>query len=351
MRILVVKLKHIGDTLLVTPAVRFLRQEFPDSKIHVVVRKGCEEILERNPDIDVVVGVAHPDQSERSWAQSLRETVHLFRMLRGDRFDYAFDLSDSDRGKLIVLFSRARRRVINRWHAGLGWKEKLYTDFSDFDWGRKHMVEKDFRTVADLFDPTASPGPLIFKTTGTGWKSAQEKLRPAFLEPGKFIVFNPTTRWPFKGWLDERWAYLADSMHQQLGFNILFSCGPDPKEKVVIERILRHSKLQHHATWGQLSIHELGSVLEKARLSVGVDSAAMHLSAAAGCPVVALFGASSEWSWYPWHCRHKIVSGRCECKKTRKFVCDKSRPYPCMEDIKVEKVIATIISILNDDAA
>jgi len=344
LRILMIKLKHIGDTLLMTPAIRFLRQQFPESKIYVVVRRGCEEILEGNPDIDGVLGIAHFDRAGRSWTQSLKELVHLFQMLRGGRFDYAFDLSDSDRAKWIIFLTRARHRVVNRWHARLGWKEKLYTDFSDFAWGREHMVKKDFRTVADLFDPTASPGPLVFKTTIMGWNSAREKLS---LEPEKFIVFHPTTRWSFKGWLPERWAQLADWTYQQLGFSVLFSCGPNPKEKVAIEMILRHAKSHHYATWGRLSLHELGCVLEKAKLFVGIDSAAMHLAAAVGCPVVALFGPSSEWSWHPWHCHYEIVLGRCECKKTRKFVCDKSRPYPCMEDIGVERVVGAITSILS----
>jgi heptosyltransferase-3 len=68
----------------------------------------------------------------------------------------------------------------------------------------------------------------------------------------------------------------------------------------------------------------------------------MHLAAAMQTPIVALFGPSSEWSWRPWQCDHELVLGDCECKRTRKFVCNKTKPYPCMQGIAMEQVMEAV---------
>jgi heptosyltransferase-3 len=77
----------------------------------------------------------------------------------------------------------------------------------------------------------------------------------------------------------------------------------------------------------------------------------MHLAAAMQTPIVALFGPSSEASWRPWQCPHELVLGDCPCKVTRQFICDKSRPYPCMERIQVDAVLQAAERVLQATAA
>jgi heptosyltransferase III len=90
----------------------------------------------------------------------------------------------------------------------------------------------------------------------------------------------------------------------------------------------------------------MGLLLGRAKLFLGVDTVMMHLAAAMQTPSVALFGPSSEWSWHPWQCRHEMVLGACSCKATRRFVCDKNKPYPCMEKITVDAVMAAANKLL-----
>jgi len=127
----------------------------------------------------------------------------------------------------------------------------------------------------------------------------------------------------------------------------VLSCGPGDREREAVERIRAAARAGHASTAGALSLHELGALLGEARLFLGVDTVAMHLAAAMQTPTVALFGPSSEWSWHPWQCRHELVLGECTCKATRQFVCDKSRPYPCMERITAEAVLAAAARLLD----
>ena len=113
MRILFIKLKHIGDALLLTPTLAATRKRYPEASIRVVVRKGCDGILEGCPAIDRLLTAVPPEPDKRSLLYWLPD-VGLIRELRRQRFDYAFELSDGDRGRWISYLSRARNRCASK---------------------------------------------------------------------------------------------------------------------------------------------------------------------------------------------------------------------------------------------
>jgi len=350
-KILLVKLGHLGDTLLLTPTLRFLKQRFPDARLDVMVRSGCEVLLRGNPDVAEILPVGSPEKHNRSLAKEFRESTRaLGHIALSARYDYAFDLSNSDRAKFWVALSRARVRGINQMPPITGWRARLFTDFTHFNWGREHQVMRDFRSVADIVEPTAQPGPLRFHPQVD--TSALAVKLPWLDALNEFGIIHATSRWAFKEWLPERWAAVADALKQR-GLNVVFSCGPGERELALVKAIQGQSREKHFATDGLISLHELGWLLGRARLFLGVDTVAMHLAAAMQTPTVALFGPSSEWSWRPWQCPHELALGECACKQTREFVCDKSKPYPCMERITVAEVLAKAEALLNQrrDAA
>lgn len=317
LKILLVKLNHLGDTLLLTPTLRLLRTTFPAAGIDVVVRAGCEAVLEGNGDISRVITVPG--------AQALLAVL-------GRRYDYAFDLSNSDRAKLLILLSGARVRAINEWHAELGLRRAIFNRFSHFEWAREHQVLRDFRAIADVIGPGDAPGPLYLNT---------EVEAPA--PSGAYAVIHAVSRWKFKQWLPGRWAAVADQLAGQ-GIKVIFSSGPG--EEPELDAILRHARNPHQKA-GSLTLRQLGRVIRGARLFLGVDTVAMHIAAAVGTPAVALFGPSSEWSWRPWQCRHELVLGDCPCKAARIFSCDKSTAFACMQRITVEEVCAAAEKLLS----
>ena len=317
MKLLLAKLNHLGDTLLLTPTIRALRQKYPDARIDVVVRPGCEAVLEGNRDISRII----PSDAA------------LGRVL-AQRYDYAFDLSNSDRSKLLIALSGARVRAINEWHAELGWKRAVFNRFTHFEWAREHQVLRDYRAVADVTG-LPEPGPLVLDTSVDA---------PA--PEGPYAVIHPVSRWAFKEWLPDRWAALADRLARRHGLQVVFSCGPVARERDYLQSILSLSSQKHGSTGGGLTLRQLGRLIRGARLFAGVDTVAMHIAAAVQAPVLALFGPSSEWSWRPWQCRYELVLGPCSCKVTREFVCDKSTIYPCMAAITAESVSAAAERLL-----
>lgn len=336
MKFLLVKLNHIGDTLLLTPTLRWLRQQYPEAMIDVVVRKGTEAMLAANPDIDHIITVARPERHQRRLPQQIKEGWQSLRAVFGKRYDYAFDLTNSDRAKILMLAAIARHRAINDWHLNLGWKRRLFNRFSHFAWGMEHQVLKDFHTVTDALGVSAKPGPLVLKSI-SDLNTVAQKL-PQLDHSQPYVILHPISRWSFKEWQAERWAAYIDWLHHTFNYQVILSCGPDPKEQMRISAIEQACLTPVINSQGRLNLDELTTLLKSARFYVGIDTAIMHMAAAVQTPCLVLFGPSSEWSWHPWQCHYELVLGPCECKKTRRFSCDRSRIYPCMEAIQLTAV-------------
>lgn len=341
MKFLLAKLNHLGDTLVLTPTIRFLRERYPDARIDVLVRSGCEVMLRNNPDISNIIAVARPEKSKRSLLTGLSEFLSAYRQVAFQRYDYAFDLSDSDRAKFWIALSRAKVRGVNVAYTRT-WKHNLlFNRLSEYPWADLHQVEKDLRTVLDTMELSGEAGRLRF-SPATDRSRLGEKL-PWLEQLENFVVIHPTSRWAYKQWLPERWALVADHLKREYGVAVIFSTGPDVRESDYVAAVLSKCQEKHFATAGKTTLHELGWLLGKCRLFMGVDTVAMHLAAAMQAPTIALFGPSSEWSWHPWNTQHEIVSGNCPCKTPpRAFVCDTTKPLPCVESISTEMVLRAL---------
>jgi heptosyltransferase-3 len=302
MRILLTKLKHIGDALLMTPTILAIRARYPDAEIVVVVRKGTEGILAGCPAIDRVLTAAAPEGSERSGLNWLEE-ARTIAELRRRKFDYAFELSDGDRGRWVCALARADVRCTNDSLIRLPriWR-LLFKSVSHFEWRYRHRVEKDFFTVMHALALGEGPGPLCFARERAVASWASERAGRGC------TVFHPATRMVEKFWPEERWIELGRALKAG-GSPIVVSVGPAAEEIALGERIVVGIGPEAFSTRGTLDWAQLAEVLFSARVFVGVDTAAMHLAAACQCPTVAIFGLSSVVQWKPWKVESRVLAG------------------------------------------
>ena len=119
MRILFIKLRHIGDSLLLTPTIVATKAKFPNAEIWVLVRKSCDAILAGCPEINRILTTANPDAKKRSpgdWIADLK----LAALLRRTDFDFVFELTDNDRARFFAVAARTKARCTNK-HRTLRW--------------------------------------------------------------------------------------------------------------------------------------------------------------------------------------------------------------------------------------
>lgn len=300
LRLLLVKLKHIGDALLLTPTICAIRRDYPNAEIWVVVRKGAEGILAGCPEIDRLVTVTPIDSTLRTFADRWRD-IQTWLELRRQKFDYAFEMTDGDRGRWLAGMSGARHRCANisLYRLSIWWR-RWFNRRSESRWADGHRVVKDFKAVADFLPLSGDIPPLRFE-------------RSIMREPGiireldDFIVLHPGTRWPRKQWPVERWLRLGDALLDRVK-TLVVSCGPDAEERALAAELVAAWGAERAVSAdGACGWDELAGMLSRARLYVGVDTAAMHLAAACQCPIVALFGDSVVAQWSPWQVPHEVV--------------------------------------------
>ncbi len=306
MRILLTKLKHIGDALLMTPTICAIRARYPDAEIVVVVRKGTEEILAGCPAIDRLLTAAAAEGSRRS-ALNWIEEARTIAELRRKKFDCAFELSDGDRGRWVCSLARAKIHSTNESLIKLprAWK-LVFKSVSHFEWRYRHRVEKDFFTVAHALQIGDAPGPLCFARERAAQSWASE--RASKNAEGGCVVFHPATRMAEKFWPEDRWIALGRAL-RDCGATIVVSVGPAAEEIALGDRIATGIGPEAFSTRGTLGWAQLAELLFSARVFAGVDTAAMHLAAACQCPTVGIFGLSSVVQWRPWQVVHRVLAG------------------------------------------
>ena len=341
MRILLIKPKHIGDSLILTPTIVAIKTACPEAEIWVVVRRGCEGILVGCPEIDRILTVAAVDRRERRSGDFWRGLGVMLR-LAATRFDYVFELGDGHRGRLLARLTWAKRRYSVRPATPLKAREtKRFTAISGLDWEPLHRVEKDFRTVAE-FLPLPEPIPPL--------RFAPERTRewPPARDLQDFCVMQIGTRQDFNSWHADGWAEVGAWLLGQFQ-NVVITSGSVPDEIKLAEKLQAQFGPRVLCTRGEAYWAQVAGLLYRAKLYVGLNTATMHLAAACGCPAVALFGTTSEVHWAPWQSPHRTVSAGDDSPDTDAQVVLTRMKDRTMAGISAAKVIAACEALMRRD--
>jgi heptosyltransferase-3 len=367
-KILVIKLRHIGDVLLAVPVFRALKDEFPDAHITALVNSGTEDVLKCNSLIDEILVM---DRSIKRLSPIKRYTKEMafLKNIKKKGFDMTVDLTGGDRAAILSFASGAKYRLGWKSKKGFIGKKYAYTHLSEPD-GNRHMVLQNLDVVSQ-FGITTKDLSINFYIPDKDKIFIRELLKKHPKDEKASIVhIHPTSRWLFKCWNDE---YMAEIIRWLLdsGNTVIVTSSPDKKETDKAKRILSlvgdslDSRLIDIC--GKTTIKQLGAISEVSDLFFGVDSAPMHIAAAVGTPVVALFGPSGAFNWGPWDNKisnfkspyqkrngiqtfgiHTVIQRNWECIPCGKDGCNGNKISKCLEDITPEDVIPVLDKKLRD---
>jgi len=300
MRLLFIKPKHIGDSLLLTPTLVAVRQGYPKAEIWVLVRRGCESILAGCPEIDRVLTLAAVDPSSRTAGDAVRQ-AGILALLAMTRFDYVFELGDGHRGRLFARAARTARRYSVLPDSPLrGAEARAFTGVSTFPWRWEHRVAKDYRSVAEFLPLPEEIPPLRYDRARTrAWPPADGL--------DDFVVLQIGTRQAFNRWTIAGWRAVCAHLLTRTG-SIVLSTGPAPEEVAEADALREELGPRVLPTCGAADWSQMAGLLYRARLYVGPATAAMHLAAACGCPTVAMMGRAMEEHFGPWRAPYRAVT-------------------------------------------
>lgn len=335
-RALVVKLRHHGDVLLAAPVLSVLKAHAPAIEIDALVYDDTAPMLAGHP------ALARLHTVGRGWRalsalERLRQEKRLFGALRARRYDLLLHLSEQPRGAWLARMLGARYTVgpVDRTRGG--WWPSSFTHLYPLVRNRHH-VEVNLDALRRI---GVQPGLAERKVVFVPGAAAEERVRDLVTEP--FVHIHPASRWRFKCWPAERNAALADRLAAE-GHRVVLTSAPD--ETRFIDEIVERMTSQPVNLAGKLAIKELGALIARAKLFIGVDSMPMHLAAAMGVPTVALFGPSSEIVWGPWNVEQRVVTTTHSCRPCGVDGCGGSKVSECLTLLGVDPVHAAAQELL-----
>lgn len=325
--ILVIKLRYLGDVLLATPALEALKAAYPSTRLTVVVNRGTEAMLAGNPHIDEVLPL------ERG---SILSQWRFLRELRRRRFDVVIDLTDADRSAWLSRMTGAPVRI--GFNDEGRFRGHCYTNIVHGEPGA-HRIERDLASLAPLNIAAAETIPRLWLTPEEKWRAADLLSHEGVDRKKPLAMLQPGARYWFKAWPWERFAALADRLAEQYGYQVLI--GGNQQEFELAERICGTAASRPINLAGRADMRIYAAVLKRTSLFVGNDSGAMHVAAAVGAPVVALFGPSDPKEWGPRGAAAAVLYKGIDCRICFHPTCERGEQN-CMKLIGIEEVLSAI---------
>lgn len=329
--ILIVKPSSLGDVVHSLPVLQALHTCYPAARIDWVIAKGLEGLLEGHPLLHRLIVIDKDRWRQLSRAGStVRELRELFSTLRAGQYDLVIDLQGLLRSGLItgatgaplrVGFSEAREGSRHFYsHTVAGGREV-------------HAVDRYLRIAAAL--GCAAKDVLFPLPPSAGVSEKVEELRTRLRD---YVVLVPGARWETKLWPAGSFGELA----ALLPLPSVVIGGSADRDRAA--EIVRLAQGRAHSLAGETSLPELIELMRTARAVVTNDSGPMHIAAALGVPVVAVFGPTSPVRTGPYGKNKVVLQSARECVPCYRRRCGK---FHCMEDITPAMVLEKTTGLLT----
>jgi lipopolysaccharide heptosyltransferase II len=327
-KLLIIKLRAIGDVLLSTPVIENLRNYFPDARIDFLTEPQSSQILEGNPFLNNII----------LFGRKQKGFISFLNKLRKEKYDIVFDLFCNPRSAQITYFSRARYRV------GYAFKLRKYAynillkSRSD----EVHNIDFNLDTLRALDIKTEKQLPYF--PIGQKEEEMAERFFKSKFNGSKLIVgINTGGGWESKLWGFHKFAELCDKLIERLDARILLFWGPN--QEYIYERI---KELMHYdlIIAPPTTLKEMASLHKRCSFVVSNDSGPMHIAAAVGTPTLGIFGPTSPFHQGPVaeNCT-TIVKKEISCLGCNLTKCNIGNL--CMSELTVNEVFDKIIEWQN----
>jgi len=349
-RALVIKLRHHGDVLLTSPVFTVLKRAAPHAEIDALIYAETAPMLAGHPAIAQLHTIDRSLKRHGILPQ-MRGELGLWQALRARHYDLVVHLTEHPRGAWLKRLAGARYGVA-RDESGWWWRTSFSHRFLLPRGTLRHTVETNLDALRRIgFWPDDADKKLVLVPGEAAKVRVGALLAAHSLPRGRFLLVHPGSRWMFKCWPAERTAALLDRL-SAAGWPLVLTGAPDAPERALIDAIKEATRAPVIDLAGQLTLPELATLIGAARLFIGVDTAPMHMAAAMGTPVVALFGPSGDDEWGPWMVPHRVVASLVHpCRPCGNNGCGGSNHSDCLLTLPEERVAAAVDALLAETAA
>jgi predicted lipopolysaccharide heptosyltransferase III len=336
-RVLVVRLRSIGDTVLATPSLYALRRFLPLARVDVLLEDWVAPLLEGSEDVDRVVAVARRSTGER---------VRVARLLRRERYDVVYNLHGGSTAALLTRATGAPHRV--------GFADYAYAPLHNHAappsaelWGRErtHSAEQQLALLGWTGVPVSDrPASRLVVNEAAAEAVARRLAAEGFHEGEPFALVHPAAAFESKTWAPENFARVVEHLAAR---DLRSVAVAGPGESAVVEAV-RAAARAPLASFTDLSLPELTALAARARIFVGNDSGVAHVASAVSTPQVVVFGSSNVAHWRPWtDAPAEVVREEMSCAPCPGYTCSQFDAPECIRRVGVDRVVAAVERVLR----
>ena len=338
MNILIVKLSAIGDVIHTLPALNAVRKQYPDAHITWLVEETAYGVIKGHKALDRIIVSKRKTWLKglvrRSCLKNIREVCRFIKHLRDTRYDLILDFQALLKSGVLIGLARGGRKI--GFDKGMEHQEHSYIFLNE----RVPPVDMEVHALTRGMMLLEAIGISSSEVEYNIYISDQERnaandllMHCGIKAPGLLVAINPMAKWETKLWDNLKFANLADRLIEQANADVIFTGAHEDSE--AIEDIISNMKTRAANLAGRTDLKTLAALYEKASIVVSTDTGPMHLAAAVGTPVVALFGPTAPWRTGPFGEGHKIIRADLECSPCFKRQCN---TIDCMKQITVDQV-------------
>ena len=338
-RILLIRTDRIGDVLLSTPAIKAVRDAYPNAHIAMMVRPYAADIVDGNPYLDEVI--LYDKDGEH---KSIFATLKFAAGLRKKRFDLAIILHPTNRSNIIPFLAGIPERVGYDKKGGIFLTKRL-KDVKHL--GEKHEIDYNL-DVLRAVGIEAKDRALYMPV-----KSGDERIIDRFFllndvdKKDTIIAIHPGASCPSKRWPAYRFGRVADELIDRHKVKVVIIGGPaDIKTVKEVESGMLHKPIilsEGH------SLGEVAALLKGCKIFISNDSGPVHIAVAVGTPVISIFGrldpGLSPARWGPVGPNDIVIHKDVGCKYCKAHNCEIN--FKCLDAITVEDVLGAAESLLK----
>ncbi len=339
-KILVVKLRHLGDVLLTSPIFTLLKKRMPEAQIDAYIYSDSFPMLEGHPAISHLIGY-DKGIKKLSFFSRLKRELFLLWKIRKEKYDLVINLTEGDRGAIVCKMSGAKILVGMEGDK----KRKVYTHIIKKCHALRHTVERnlDALRVIGIF-PNMEERELYYHIPESAMSKIKHLLQDARFSLKEFYLIHPASRWRFKCWPEEKVREVIQTLLSQEK-KVVITSGGDKEEKEMVERIIQgisHPNLLNLSA--KVTLKELGALIQLCKGLLCVDSVSFHMASALKANVTVLFGPTSDVTWGPWNNPNaQVLTQAFSCRPCYSDGCAGSKKSDCLTTLPVQKVLTALL--------
>lgn len=320
-RVLVVRLRSIGDTVLTTASLIALKRFLPEAEVDILLEDWVAPVLEGFDAVDDIITIGKSNKARLKTAGEIRRK----------KYDVVFNLHGGTTSTFLTRATRAKHRV--------GFRHYQYNFFYNhlappalelWKQEKLHSAEQMLALLGFAGVPVSDRPKTRLAVTEKAKNSIDEKVKAE-----NFALIHPAAAYDTKQWKTENFARVAELLHEK-GLKTIAVAAKN--ERGVLETLKANAKVPVQI-FDDLTLPEITALASKAKIFIGGDSGIAHIAAAVETPSVVIFGSSNRAHWHPWtNASFEIVFKEFRCQPCAGDFCREFDAPRCIEEISFEAV-------------